>query len=101
MQLEQYIDSMNYRFDWDPAKNTSNQRKHSVSFEEALFAFGDRNRLFLEDASHSHQEARYFCIGQIARGVVTVRFTIRNNVIRIFGAAFWRKGKKLYASKQN
>jgi uncharacterized DUF497 family protein len=101
LQLQQYIDTLKYRFDWDPAKNTANQRKHFISFEEALSVFADRNRLFLEDSSHSHQEARYFCIGQITRGVATVRFTLRNNVIRIFGAAFWRKGKKLYASKQN
>jgi uncharacterized protein len=32
--------------------------------------------------------------------VMTVRFTIRKQNIRIIGAAFWREGKKEY-EKQN
>jgi hypothetical protein len=27
---------------------------------------------------------------------MTVRFTYRAGVIRIFGAGYWRKGKKIY-----
>jgi hypothetical protein len=27
---------------------------------------------------------------------VTVRFTLREGVIRIYGAGYWRKGKKIY-----
>jgi uncharacterized DUF497 family protein len=37
---------MTTRFTWDPAKATSNFRKHGVSFEEALTVFGDRWRGF-------------------------------------------------------
>jgi hypothetical protein len=29
-------------------------------------------------------------------GVMTVRFTWREGRIRIFGAGYWRKGKRLY-----
>jgi hypothetical protein len=29
-------------------------------------------------------------------GIVTVRFTMRNHNIRIFGAGFWRQGRKKY-----
>jgi hypothetical protein len=29
------------KFEWDEAKNASNQRKHGVSFEEAQSAFAD------------------------------------------------------------
>jgi hypothetical protein len=29
-------------------------------------------------------------------GVMTVRFTWRDGRIRIFGAGYWRKGKRLY-----
>jgi uncharacterized DUF497 family protein len=35
----------NFQFEWDPAKNLSNQRKHGVSFEEAAQVF--RNPLYL------------------------------------------------------
>jgi pyruvate ferredoxin oxidoreductase gamma subunit len=34
--------------------------------------------------------------GRVADGILTVRFTYRGNVIRIIGAGYWRKGKKLY-----
>jgi uncharacterized DUF497 family protein len=30
-----------FQFEWDPAKNLSNQRKHGVSFEEAAQVFRD------------------------------------------------------------
>ena len=34
---------MPVRFEWDEAKNHSNQRKHGVSFEEAVAVFLDAN----------------------------------------------------------
>ncbi len=33
--------------------------------------------------------------------IMTVRFTYRGRKIRIFGAAFWRKGKKRYEEENN
>lgn len=84
------------RFEWDSAKDLENQRKHDVSFLEAQYAFADSNRVIAEDLSHSAGEKRYYCFGRVNRGVVTVRFTYRNEVIRIFGAGFWRKGKSIY-----
>lgn len=85
---------MKKHFDWDEAKNHLNQLKHQVSFSEAKRAFSDSKRLILLDTKHSHSEKRYFCIGQIPKGIMTVRFTYRNKKIRIFGAALWRSGKK-------
>ena len=58
--------------------------------------FFDANRMILEDVKHSGSEKRYFCIGKTDEGVLTVRFTIRGQNIRIFGAGYWRQGKKLY-----
>jgi len=83
-------------FDWDPEKDLTNQAKHGVSFSEAQYAFADPNRVIAEDLSHSKKEKRYFCFGKVGEGVVTVRFTYRTGVIRIFGAGYWRKGKKVY-----
>jgi hypothetical protein len=31
--------------------------------------------------------------------IVTVRFTIREEIIRIFGAGLWRKGRRIYYGK--
>jgi len=84
-------------FEWDPNKDRINQEKHSVSFEDAQDAFFDPNRLIIKDSSHSTtEETRYYCIGRVTGGVLTVRFTYRQKIIRIFGAGFWRKYKKLY-----
>jgi uncharacterized DUF497 family protein len=83
-------------FAWDDSKNATNSVKHGLSFYEAQEAFFDKNRVILEDQKHSVAEKRYFCIGKTADGIVTVRFTLRNGHIRIIGAGYWRKGKKIY-----
>lgn len=46
--------------------------------------------------SHSGQEKQLYCIGNVGDGILTVRFTYRDQIIRIFGAGYWRKGKKIY-----
>jgi uncharacterized DUF497 family protein len=83
-------------FEWDEEKNRLNQEKHGVAFEIAQLAFLDRNRVIAEDLSHSGKEQRYYCFGWVGNGVLTVRFTWRNERIRIFGAGYWRKGKMIY-----
>jgi len=84
------------QFDWDNQKNLTNQEAHSVSFEQASKAFSDPKHVIIYDEAHSQDENRYFLLGFDGVGVVTVRFTLRNEVIRIFGAGYWRKGKKIY-----
>ncbi len=84
------------KFEWDENKNTSNKEKHNVSFERAQHAFGDTKRIIAEDVDHSNGEKRYFCFAKVDDGILTVRFTYRENIIRIFGAGYWRKGKKIY-----
>ena len=83
-------------FEWDDNKNRSNQEKHNVSFEKAQYAFLDKNRIIAQDLEHSQDEKRYFCFGKVDGEVITVRFVYRKNKIRIFGAGYWRKGKKIY-----
>jgi uncharacterized DUF497 family protein len=84
-------------FDWDDTKNTLNISKHGLSFYEAQQAFFDEDRVILLDTLHSSEEKRYFCVGNTTDGgIATVRFTIRNGHIRIIGAGYWRKGKKIY-----
>jgi len=83
-------------FEWDEDKNKINAEKHGVSFEEAVQAFHDPNRLIMEDESHSIDEERFLCLGEVGGGILTVRFVFRDTKIRIFGAGYWRKGKKAY-----
>ena len=88
------------RFEWDEDKDRLNRRKHGVPFALAQYAFANARRVVLEDEDHSEKERRFYCLGQVGDGILTVRFTHRDNVIRIFGAGYWRKGKTIY-EKQN
>ncbi|MDX2052160.1 MAG: BrnT family toxin [Polyangiaceae bacterium] len=54
---------MSLRFEWDATKDTSNRRKHGVSFEEARTVFYDDHALLLDDPDHSEQEARFILLG--------------------------------------
>ena len=85
-------------FEWDEVKDLVNQNKHGVSFEQAKHAFFDKNRVIARNPDHSQKEQRYYCFGlnEKGDGVLTVRFTYRKGRIRIIGAGYWRKGKKVY-----
>ena len=87
-------------FEWDQGKDKVNQEKHGVPFTLAQLAFADPNRVILEDLSHSGIEKRFYCVGKVAEEILTVRFTYRNKRIRIIGAGYWRKGKRIY-EKEN
>lgn len=89
-----------YTFEWDQDKNDENTQKHGVNFETAQYAFIDPRRVIAEDLLHSKSEKRYYCFGKVKGSILTVRFTYRNNRIRIIGAGYWRKGVKIY-EKQN
>ncbi len=87
------------RFEWDPKKDSENQEKHGVSFAEAQFAFADPKRVIAVDQTHSLTEERHYCFGRYAENILTVRFTYREKIIRIFGAGYWRKGKQIYENE--
>jgi len=84
------------RFEWDLDKDRGNQSKHGVSFGDAQLAFADSRRVIAEDLSHASSEKRFYCFGEVDGGILTVRFTYREGIIRIFGAGYWRRGKRIY-----
>jgi uncharacterized protein len=86
-------------FEWDADKDAENQQKHGVTFSLAQYAFADPKRVIAEDLAHSKTEKRFFCFGETDGGILTVRFTYRGGVIRIFGAGYWRKGKAIYENQ--
>jgi uncharacterized DUF497 family protein len=94
------IKNFMFSFEWDEDKNKFNQEKHNVSFSEAQLAFYDEKRIIAKDKEHSIYENRFYCFGKIDGELLTVRFTYRNNKIRIIGAGYWRQGKKIY-EKEN
>ena len=83
-------------FEWDDKKDHVNRLKHGISFFEAQKAFLDPERVIAEDLEHAETEQRYYCFGKVEEGIMTVRFTYREQKIRIIGAGYWRKGRKIY-----
>ena len=88
-------------FEWGHGKNEKNIEKHGISFFDAQQAFLDPCRIIAEDIEHSAAETRYYCFGKVDGAVMTVRFTYRGKTIRIFGAGYWREGKKIYEKAQS
>jgi uncharacterized DUF497 family protein len=37
------------KFEWDEKKNLSNQKKHGIAFEDAIFVFSDSEHLSIPD----------------------------------------------------
>lgn len=84
------------RFDWNPDKAKSNEKKHDgVSFEEAVEVFYDEKAIEDYDENHSDAgEIRYVRIGNSSKRLLRVSFTVREDddgeIIRIISA---RKGE--------
>ena len=87
-------------FIWDKKKEEHNKQIHRLDFVEAARAFFDPNCIIAVDEDHSQYEERFYCIGKVNNKCITVRFTYREDQIRIIGAGYWRKGRKLY-EKEN
>jgi uncharacterized DUF497 family protein len=58
------------RFDWDPAKDRENLRKHGVGFQTASLVFEDPWILSRKDLSHEDAEDRYNALGEIGAGAI-------------------------------
>ena len=80
------------RFEWDPMKARTNQRKHGITFEEAVNVFDDPYALFEQDRTHGKTgELRWQAIGLVEGMVVllvahTVREEGQHEVIRLISA---------------
>jgi uncharacterized DUF497 family protein len=75
------------KFEWDDEKASINERKHEVSFSEALTVFGDPLALTGYDPDHSTQEDRYITMGtSISERLLIVCHTDRDERIRIISA---------------
>jgi len=91
-------------FEWDPAKDRSNQRRHGLSFAEArrLFESGvDPLEIF--DAEHSDLEDRFIAIGPVDREILVVVYTEpEEGRVRIIGARLaTKRERELYRSHKD
>ena len=78
---------MPYQFEWNADKAVANLRKHGVSFDEAVTAFGDPLSVLLPDPEHSAGENRYLVLGLSSIGrLLVVSFVERSPQTRIISA---------------
>jgi len=78
---------MGYEFEWDPAKADASLRKHGVTFEEAVTAFGDPLSVLLPDPDHSEGQERHLLMGLSDGGrLLVVAFAERPPRTRIISA---------------
>jgi uncharacterized DUF497 family protein len=76
-------------FEWDNRKNTTNFRKHGVSFEDAQTVFFDENAIEFDDPDHSPHEERFILLGLSQRLKVLVVchcYREKDSIIRIISA---------------
>ena len=79
------------RFEWDPVKARTNQRKHGVSFEDAMHIFEDPCAMFEQDRTDDAGEPRWQALG-LAGGVAvllvahSVREEGEDEVVRLISA---------------
>ena len=78
---------MAFTFEWDPQKANANARKHGVTFDEAVTAFGDPFGLIVDDPRHSETEPRAVLLGYSRAGrLLAVMFTERGDRLRLISA---------------
>jgi uncharacterized DUF497 family protein len=78
------------QFEWGPAKEEANRRKHGLRFDDAKGPFTSGSEyLELFDDERSDDEERFIVIGPIESGIVVVVCTERSaDTIRIISARF-------------
>ena len=73
-----------YNFEWDPAKATSNYKKHGITFERAATVFNDRKALTVYEEEHGDEEDRWVTLGlDVNTFFVVVSHTYREKNNRV------------------
>lgn len=75
-------------FEWDENKNYANQKKHSISFDEAKTVFADDLGRLIPDPDHSEGEERFILMGMSMKNrlLIVCHCEIDLDTIRIISA---------------
>ena len=78
---------MGFDVEWDEEKAEANERKHGVSFDEAMTVLSDPLSVTLPDPDHSEREQRMLLLGRAGSGrYLIVSLTERGEAIRLISA---------------
>lgn len=87
-------------FEWDTAKDRSNQTKHAISFHQAIAVFADPDLIVLDATRGREEEVRLKAIGRIEGQLFVVVFTECGSASRIISARRAnRKEERIYGSR--
>jgi hypothetical protein len=83
-------------FEWDPRKAWLNERKHRVSFEEAVTVLLDPLAVTFDDPDHSVDERRFITVRQSNRRrvIVIAHADAGEDRIRIISARKATRGER-------
>jgi uncharacterized protein len=92
------------RYEWDEAKNRSNQKKHGVSFEEGILAFRDPLRVTIDERVEDG-ELRWQTFGMV-RGSLLLMVAHRlsddwESVVRIISVRKATKSERRIYENEN
>ena len=88
-------------FEWNSDKNTSNIKKHKVSFKEIKKLWNDPNATIKRSQQKDLNESRYLIIGKLEKKVYLAAFTIREEKIRIISARPASKDERISYEKKS
>ena len=75
------------QFEWDREKAKKNDKKHKVSFDEAVTVFYDPLSATFDDPDHSLSEQRFITVGYSTQGsLLVVAHTEKGKAVRIISA---------------
>lgn len=78
--------SVDFEFDWDPAKREAKLQKHDVDFRDAIAVFNDAQHILIDTTRPEFGERRTQAIGRVGATLLSVIFTDRGEHRRIISA---------------
>jgi uncharacterized DUF497 family protein len=88
---------MSIEFEWDPQKSKLNQKKHGITFEQAISLWKTPFIEIKGIARTESGESRSACLGIVGNVLYTAIWTVRKNRIRIISVRRARENeKKIY-----
>jgi uncharacterized DUF497 family protein len=87
------------KFEWDPYKSVSNERKHGIDFRSAQGLWEDENRI--EICAPYPVEERHILLAKYHEKIWAAVYTIRGGAIRIISVRRARKKEANFYEKEN
>ncbi len=82
------------KFEWDENKNTLNQQKHGISFEQALEVFDDPQQISILDYRFNYREERWITLGA-TKGATTKGATKKIEILVVANLFFTDSGSEI------